>query len=93
MGKSVYFLSNYFFRVSGVIKDYLDNFSFRFNLFVFYENMFDIEGENFGLVFCNNLIQNWIVFYLVIFVLLEEGVSMVLVDECFLDFLEVYGNE
>lgn len=93
MGKSVHFLSNYPFRVSGIIKDHPDNSSLRFNLLVPYENMFDIEGENFGPALRNNLTQNWIASHSATFVLLEEGASMASVDERFPDFLEVHGNE
>jgi len=93
MGKTVHFLSAYPFRVSGVIKDHPDNSNLRFNLIVPYENMFDIEGENFGPVLRNNLTQNWVVSHSATFVLLEEGASFAAVNERFPEFLAVHGSE
>lgn len=93
MGKSVHFLSTYPFKVSGVIKDYPDNSNLRFNLIVPYDNMFDIEGEDFGTALRNNLTQNWIASHSATFVLLEEGATVEAVNERFPAFMEVYGDE
>ena len=92
LGRTVHFMDQYPFQITGVVESYPSNSHLEFNMLVPYQNMFDIAPENSRANMQGNLSKNWVISHSYTYVLLKEGTSRARVDEGFRAFLDQYGN-
>lgn len=93
VGRTVHFLDEYPFEVTGVVEAFPATSHIEFNMLVPYDDMFNIAVEGVRESMRNNLNSNWVISHSYTFVLLNEANNATAVNDRFDDFIKLYGNE
>lgn len=93
IGRTVHFLDQYPFEVTGVVESFPANSHIEFNMLAPYEDMFNIAPESVRETMRNNLNSNWVISHSYTFALLNEANNAEAVNARFDDFIKLYGNE